>query len=1282
MFARQESKYWGVSFLLVSLLFVTGTAFNQQLSLPFEEVAQSSDLIFIGTVERQISRLNDQNTMIFTDVFFKEIVIIHASARSVQIKLPEIKLTYAGGIVGEQRVTINGAPAFKNENRYLVFMFDDGKTYSSPIVGGSQGLFEVVKDVNTAEEFVLAAGRKVIVGVSTSGIEMGKTNVAYIQNGVPVGEERNNAIPDRFYSQKPIPVNPTDAVSLSEQTATGNSEHVTPLRLDEFLDYIRNVALKLPLERKMLKQDSHGSFFWKNGAMMEVEEIESSVPPIRMINEEADYEQNTNTARIVPLGDIISPGAVSDESRVAPLAGGALGACGYHSLFLTMQQVPTDWWSFPIDNDCMWTWNQFMDIYRYIDSDGTYGNNSQNEFCGWVDDTNLNSVYGFSWGGGLAMCITWMTGTCGVIGQSDILWNAAYSWTSDAEYAIGNSGVLLLRPIAMHELGHSWGEQLGTYTETYDYDVLTVMHSYYSSIVESGWGIHWADAYLIRRHYDDQTSILSTVDMGVESYYASNGLINSSTNASTFLPGQSITLNNVSVENMSNSAVSNARIRFYLSTNRVISTADYLMGSYFYWASFPGEAYSVYTYSTSIPSGIPAGTYYIGAIVTINGDDSDSYTSNSSTSFRYSITVQQPVPTPPTLASPLNGAIDRPTSLTLDWNASAGATSYRLQVDNNSDFSSPFYNQAGLTATEQAVSGLANGTTYYWRVNASNASGTSAYSSIWSFATLPAIPSPPILASPANGAINQPTSLTLDWNASTGATSYRLQVDNNSDFSSPYYNQAGLTATEQAVSGLANGTTYHWRVNATNSGGTSAYSSVWSFTTATGITPPPPPILVSPLSGATNQPTTLTLDWDASTGATSYRLQVDDNSDFSSQFYDQAGLTATQQLISGLTNSTTYYWRANATNAAGPSSWSSVWQLTTTATPSSPWPVVITSKNATIAVPVAINPTLDGQALKNGDAIGAFFLRDGAPVCGGYCIWQTGQSGAITAYGDDEISPLKDGFSEGELINYRIWDSASGTDWSANATYQMGGPNYSTNGIMVLASLAGSKNVTQNIALPSGWSMISSYVSPQDPLLTTMMAAIASQMTLMKNGAGQVYWPAYGINTIGSWNYRHGYQIYMQSPLTLAVAGSQLQPESVTLPLAQGWNMAAYLRTSAMPIQTALSSIISNMILVKNGAGQVYWPAYGINTIGSMQPGQGYQMYLTQATDLTYPANALAKEQAADGAWLPACVHFGGSVRATGSSAAFVWRDLPFADGDEIAVFAGGDQLVGSRSSP
>jgi len=285
----------------------------------------------------------------------------------------------------------------------------------------------------------------------------------------------------------------------------------------------------------------------------------------------------------------------------------------------------------------------------------------------------------------------------------------------------------------------------------------------------------------------------------------------------------------------------------------------------------------------------------------------------------------------PTLVSPPNNATNQPTTLTLVWNPSTGATTYRLQLATTPTFTTTAFDDSTITTTSQQVGPLNGNTIYYWRVNAKNAAGISGYSATWSFSTLGF--AAPTLVSPPNNATNQPTTLTLVWNPSTGATTYRLQLATTPTFTTTAFDDSTITTTSQQVGPLNGNTIYYWRVNAKNAAGISGYSATWSFSTL-GFAAP---TLVSPPNNATNQPTTLTLVWNPSTGATTYRLQLATTPTFTTTVFDDSTITTTSQQVGPLNGNTIYYWRVNAKNAAETSSYSALWNFTTTMTaPSAP----------------------------------------------------------------------------------------------------------------------------------------------------------------------------------------------------------------------------------------------------------------------------------------------------------------------------------------------------------
>lgn len=145
-----------------------------------------------------------------------------------------------------------------------------------------------------------------------------------------------------------------------------------------------------------------------------------------------------------------------------------------------------------------------------------------------------------------------------------------------------------------------------------------------------------------------------------------------------------------------------------------------------------------------------------------------------------------------------------------------------------------------------------------------------------------------------------------------------------------------------------------------------------------------------------------------------------------------------------------------------------------------------------------------------------------------------------------------------------------------------------------------------------GWNLISSWVAPSDSLLSHLLAPVGSNLVLFKDGNGNSFWPAYKIDMLHFWDWRKGYWIYLTDPVDLTLTGLAITGDDAAVSLKNGWNLISCLSDTAMAVEAAFSSIRDVVVLVKDGQGKVYWPAYGINTIGVMQPGSGYYVYLRE----------------------------------------------------------------------
>jgi fibronectin type 3 domain-containing protein len=158
------------------------------------------------------------------------------------------------------------------------------------------------------------------------------------------------------------------------------------------------------------------------------------------------------------------------------------------------------------------------------------------------------------------------------------------------------------------------------------------------------------------------------------------------------------------------------------------------------------------------------------------------------------------------------------TQLMVSWTAVNGAIAYEVWIGtvNNSAAATKYGGDiSGLSAT---INGLNNGTTYYVWIKTKNSEGTSGFSLGGS-----GIP----LAPPGNlQALTQSAdSIRISWDASIDGVSYNVyRLDTSGGQYSPI-NTSSITSTSYTDTGLAEGTTYYYKISTVKGSSESALSS-------------------------------------------------------------------------------------------------------------------------------------------------------------------------------------------------------------------------------------------------------------------------------------------------------------------------------------------------------------------------------------------------------------------------------------------------------------------------
>jgi len=176
----------------------------------------------------------------------------------------------------------------------------------------------------------------------------------------------------------------------------------------------------------------------------------------------------------------------------------------------------------------------------------------------------------------------------------------------------------------------------------------------------------------------------------------------------------------------------------------------------------------------------------------------------------------------PSLREPRQNFLTNISTPSFSWDKVRGASAYEIMIASDSDFTQ--------IASIQVVNGLSytsnimlNDNIYYWRIRAYNSGfQPGKFSKTYKFTIDTTPPLAPNLLSPPNNTTTFKTN--FSWEKISSATRYQIEIDNNSDFSSPEWSSI-LSDTTYHPSNMRRGL-YYWHVRAKDMAGN---WGVWSI---------------------------------------------------------------------------------------------------------------------------------------------------------------------------------------------------------------------------------------------------------------------------------------------------------------------------------------------------------------------------------------------------------------------------------------------------------------------
>ncbi len=221
-----------------------------------------------------------------------------------------------------------------------------------------------------------------------------------------------------------------------------------------------------------------------------------------------------------------------------------------------------------------------------------------------------------------------------------------------------------------------------------------------------------------------------------------------------------------------------------------------------------------------------------------------------------------------------------------------------------------------------------------------------------------------------------------------------------------------------------------------------------------------------------------------------------------------------------------------------------------------------------------------------------------------------------------EVEPFEGEIGAGERQEFDLTLDASDLppeEYEGELVFYHDGINGETH-LPVILTVSDNVITQQTLELSDGWTMVSAHIQPENPNIVELCGALVEQdiLLMVKNGSGNFYSPAFNFNNIPGWDVAEGYLFKTNGEAELTLEGEAVAADQ-PIPLTDGWHMISYYPRVPIDAIEAMSGIVEDLALLKDGEGQFYAPGFNFSNMGDLQPGWGYLIKLSADVELVYP---------------------------------------------------------------